>query len=290
MRTPETEPAPRQKFLVLSHTALKMIAIVLMTLDHVAFFFFAPNSSIYYVFRALGRLAFPLFAFLAIEGVFKSREPFRYGLRVLLIGLAIDLVLFLFYQYGRKDSLADSYPGNSMTELGLGIFVFAFLEEKGWKKLIALPFAAVMVLSDFRSFFPFRTEYGTYGLLMMLGFYFSKYLADYYADLYGKRNGLGKEGMYLYNGRLVRNLLSSAWMLILSLLMLFFFHLYGQECFLFQNFAIPFALEQYSALAGIPIFFYSSKKGYTNRYLKMGAYVYYPLHMAVLALIYALTH
>lgn len=289
MRTPEIEQAPRQKFLVLDHTALKIIAIVLMTLDHVAFFFFAPDSSLYTVFRAFGRLAFPLFAFLAIEGVFKSRNPFLYGLRVLLVGLAIDLVLFLFYHYGQNLPLSESYPGNSMTELGLGIFVFAFLEEKGWKKLIALPFAALIVLSDFRSFFPFHSEYGTYGLLMLLGFYGAKYLADYYCGLYGKKSGLGKEGMYRCNGRLIRNLLSAAWMLILSLLMLFFYHLYGQECFLFVNFAIPFALEQYSALAGIVLFFYSSKKGYSNKFLKIGAYAYYPLHMAVLALIHFLT-
>lgn len=278
----ETEKRAPQKYLILSSFWIKIIALILMTLDHVALFFLSANEPSYQVLRSLGRLAFPLYAFLMVEGVFKSHNAFRYGGRLLILGAVTDLALFLIEYFGMHVSLAEAYPGNSLTELGLGVFMLAFFEMKGAFKLLGLIPLALMVLSDFPSFFPLRFEYGTYGALIFLGFYFSKYLTDYYEGIYASRANSSREAFYDVNGRLMRNLISAASLLIVDLLMLFFYMLYGQSFFLFVRFGVPFAMEQYSALAGVIIFFYNASQGYHAKWFRIANYLYYPLHMAVM--------
>ena len=64
----------KEKALCLSEFVLKVVAIITMTLDHLGIFlnaYFAEGSAAYLtgnVFRILGRIAFPLFAFMLAEG------------------------------------------------------------------------------------------------------------------------------------------------------------------------------------------------------------------------------
>jgi hypothetical protein len=273
----EASEQPRQKYLFLDHFSLKIIALVLMTLDHVAFFFLTRETLPYEIMRGFGRLAFPLFAFLAIEGVFKSHNALLYGAKLLVLGLLIDLVLFLSVK---------TYPGNAMVELGLGILAFALLEKKNWLSLLSPLPMAVMVLSDF-TFFPIRMEYGTFGLLILAGFYLAKKFTEVYFRSLSKRIGVPPEACYAVNGRLVRNLYSIFALFLVDLLMLLFY-LYYPTCFLFANLSLPFALEQYSALAGVFIYFYSGRQGYHNKYVNWGLYAYYPLHFLILYLLFNL--
>ena len=62
-----------------SGSALKVIAVISMTIDHIALYVMARNLHIqefwlYEVLRGFGRLAFPIFAFLVIEGFFHSHN------------------------------------------------------------------------------------------------------------------------------------------------------------------------------------------------------------------------
>lgn len=65
-------------FKCLSGSALKVIAVISMTIDHVALYVMAGHMGmqdqwLYDVLRGVGRLAFPIFAFLAIEGFFHTQ-------------------------------------------------------------------------------------------------------------------------------------------------------------------------------------------------------------------------
>ena len=57
----------------LSGSALKVIALVSMTLDHIAYYLM-DNSIAYDVMRTVGRMAFPIFAFLLVEGYAHTRS------------------------------------------------------------------------------------------------------------------------------------------------------------------------------------------------------------------------
>lgn len=64
--------------LQLSGNALKILAAVTMVIDHVGLVFF-PTAV---VLRFIGRLAFPLFAYMIAEGCVHTRNPARYFLSV----------------------------------------------------------------------------------------------------------------------------------------------------------------------------------------------------------------
>lgn len=67
----------------LSGNALKLIAAVSMLLDHIGMILLPQ-----YVFlRGLGRIAFPVFAFLIAEGCRYTRSPLRYLFNLFLLGV-----------------------------------------------------------------------------------------------------------------------------------------------------------------------------------------------------------
>lgn len=69
--------------LELSANALKILAAVAMTVDHVGLVFFPGLPALRYI----GRLAFPIFAFMIAEGCAHTRSPRRYFLNVLTLAV-----------------------------------------------------------------------------------------------------------------------------------------------------------------------------------------------------------
>lgn len=279
---------PSQKYLFIDHTGMKILAAFFMTIDHIGLFFINSISypDVYYVFRLLGRLAFPLFAFLAVEGLFKSHDALKYSLRLLFIGLAFDLVIYLFGLIVGKQYYNADYAGNTLTELGLGILALYLLQRKDpWSLLSVFPMA-YMVLSDFPSFFPLRSEYGTLGLMMILAFYLGTKASFMYEKNYALRTGMDYESVLQANGRLMRNLFNGLGLLIVYLIMLFF-QFTNPSSFLFANIDLGPALESFGALAIPFICLYSGRKGFSNKASKVISYLYYPLHFLIMFVIWS---
>ena len=87
--------------------ALKWIALLSMLIDHFAAVFYvgsflagAPlfSRGLYYVLRCIGRLAFPLYAFLLAEGFRHTRSVEKYLLRLLLFGLLSEIPFDLAFR------------------------------------------------------------------------------------------------------------------------------------------------------------------------------------------------
>lgn len=72
--------------------SLKILAVISMTLDHVGMLFF-PQSIL---LRAVGRLAFPIFAFLTAESCRKTHDPDAYIQRLLCWGIISEIPFDLF--------------------------------------------------------------------------------------------------------------------------------------------------------------------------------------------------
>ena len=77
---------------VLSGNTLKIIAAVSMLIDHVGFLFF-PN---FIIFRILGRLALPIFAFMIAEGCRYTKNKLKYFLTIFILAAICQIVYFLY--------------------------------------------------------------------------------------------------------------------------------------------------------------------------------------------------
>ena len=81
-----------QRFAILNGNHLKLIAAVTMLLDHAGILLFPQVQ----LFRILGRLAYPIFAYMIAEGCRYTRNKLRYFLMVFGLGAACQLVYFFF--------------------------------------------------------------------------------------------------------------------------------------------------------------------------------------------------
>ena len=70
----------------LSGSQLKMLALITMTIDHIGFIFF---PQVWWL-RAIGRLAFPIFAYMIAEGCRYTRRRMRYWGSIALLALVCD--------------------------------------------------------------------------------------------------------------------------------------------------------------------------------------------------------
>ena len=71
-------------------TRLKVIGIVLMTIDHIGYFLFPQMT----VLRIIGRLAYPIFAYMIAEGCRYTRNKVRYLCTVLAIAGVCSAVTY----------------------------------------------------------------------------------------------------------------------------------------------------------------------------------------------------
>ncbi len=80
-----------QKAGFLSGNMLKLIAALAMLCDHMGLLLF-PNAEL---FRIIGRLSFPIFAFMIAEGCRYTRSKLRYLLTMVSLALAFQIVYFV---------------------------------------------------------------------------------------------------------------------------------------------------------------------------------------------------
>lgn len=113
---------------------LKLLAIAAMTLDHIGCLFFPGVAWL----RAVGRLTFPIMAFLIAEGYRHTRDVKRYEMRLFWFAL-ISAVPFY---------MAFGWAGNVFFTLLCGLLAldFAGRMERGWKRAAVVLGLAVLSL------------------------------------------------------------------------------------------------------------------------------------------------
>lgn len=258
------------KYMVLSHFSLLIIASVTMTINHVGTFFFQDNIDLVLALYGIGRVAFPLYCFMAVQGVYKSSNNLEYALRLLALGILIDIVMAVS-GYG--------YHGNAMFELGLGVLALSLLNRKdGFSFLGILP-ASIMVLSDLDSF-PIRAEYGTYGFIIMLGFYFAEKFGSDYINYYANLTKIDKDYLIKSKLRKYQNIFAAVILAIICILFSVMSMLYP-TAFYISN-LIVLNIQDYALFTGIIIIFYSGRQGIHNGITQWFFYLYYPLHLLFL--------
>ena len=248
---------------------LKLIAVVSMIIDHIAYLFIgegmlAPAMQagkelpaflmLYRVMRVIGRIAFPIFCFLLVEGFLHTKSRQRYAIRLGLFALISEIPFDLFIS-GNKFFVNWEFQ-NVMITLLLGLIMLELLERLDIRKKNALDQGRSHISGAFQPellaqlfvIFLFcaiawivRCDYGYIGIMLTALFYWFRW------------------------DRKQMCIMGFLWMAVLN--------------------QIPVYLPTL-ALSFVLIFLYNGTRGRGKS--KYAGYFFYPVHMAALALIYGL--
>ncbi len=230
----------------LSGNALKIIAAASMLIDHIGFMLF-PRLT---VLRIIGRLSFPIFAFMIAEGAAYTRNKLRYFLGVFILGTGCQIVLSLF-DSGAKLGALISFSIGIIAVFALQYMKKAIFSEnfKPAKKLLAVMIFVFTVLGIYFLNEKVRIDYGFFGCIAPLS-----------ASLFKADANCQNPTFKKLDNRFL-NLLC-----------------FG-ICTAFMN-AYYGGIQRYAILALIPLAFYSGKRGRLK--MKYFFYIFYPLHIALL--------
>ena len=148
---------------VISGNALKMFALLCMTIDHIG----AHILNDYTPFRIIGRLAFPIFAYMIAEGCKYTHNKLKYFLTIFIEGIILQIFIFL---------LSDSTHMNVLITFSLSIgliyaFDYSLRSENNYNLVIPLMgIIFVMVIcgelpEGFLSEY-FHIDYGFFGVML----------------------------------------------------------------------------------------------------------------------------
>ena len=112
----------------LSGSALKVIAMIFMVIDHVALYLMEHGTVLYETMRCIGRIAFPVFAFLIAEGFIHTRSRYRYFFTLLGFAVISEIPWYLL------NGVDGTH--NVMFTLALGLATLMVLENLLQRSLV----------------------------------------------------------------------------------------------------------------------------------------------------------
>ena len=210
----------------LSQEWLKVIACVTMLMDHIGAAFF-PWALWW---RIVGRMAFPIYCFLLAEGLARTRNMKRYGIR-LAIGAVLAEIPFDLLFFGGLTLAHQSV----MVTLLIGYFMVLWMRRFPRWKLLALCLCAMAAEL-------LCTDYGTLGVMII--------------------------GLFVLTRDMEHRLLFQT----VGLLVL--------------NWALNgYWVQMLAVTAMIPIALYNGTKSSHSKAIQRVFYLFYPVHMLMLALL-----
>lgn len=145
----------------MSSFALHIWAMLLMLCDHLQLTLL-PDLPI---LRCVGRLAFPLFAFMAVEGYLHTRSLKKYLLRLLMLAVISEIPFDLLV----SGSVFDPMHQNVIWTIILGLCCIRAFENVSadLKKMLS----AVVIIASLAAAIIARVDYSSAGVLTLLAFY-----------------------------------------------------------------------------------------------------------------------
>ena len=227
------------------------MAMVFMFCDHLWVTGLCGNKWL----TCVGRIAFPIFAFMIVEGYFHTHNLKKYVLRLLLLALLSELPFNLML----SGSLIYPFHQNVIWTFLISILLI-WMNEKAkatgiqWKQ--SLTAFGILILGFLIGLVSFA-DYGFCGVFMVLAFYFFR----------------GKSPQCLFGQ-------------FLSMVCINMVLLGGYKAAItLGSFSVSFPQQGFAVLALIPIWLYQGKQGPHGKVVQYLNYSFYPVHMLLLALI-----
>ena len=239
----------------ISSAVLHILAMALMLCDHLWATVIPGNEWL----TCIGRIAFPIFAFLLVEGYFHTRNLKNYVLRLLFFAVISEIPFNLMY----SSSVVFPFHQNVIWTLLIGLWMIHLNEKArstGKTSVRIWGTVGTILLGIVLGFVTFA-DYNAAGVLTILLFYFFR-----------GRNWwccAGQlAGMYYLNFQMLRGLVYEI-------------PLAGR--------ILVFPQQGLAILALILIWLYRGQKGYSAKWFQQLCYWFYPAHMILLWLIRYLT-
>lgn len=167
----------------LSGTTLKWIAVISMLIDHAAEVLINHNAAltdpiwaqIYVLMRGIGRIAFPIYAFLLVEGFLHTRDVKKYLVRMLTFAVVseipFDLAVFHtpFY-WGYQNVFFTLFlgllalAGENVVHQSSGMFAGAGLWKQAFVLILCVGTAQLI-----------NCDYGAFGVFFIILLYMTRY-------------------------------------------------------------------------------------------------------------------
>lgn len=239
-----------KKIKFINSNQLKILAMLFMLLDHLWATIIPGNQWM----TNVGRLAFPIFAFLIVEGFIHTSDLKKYIKRLFIFALISEIPFNLI----NTGSIIFPFHQNVLFTLLLGLLCINEIEKmKNNSKLKQGIIGSLKILLFMLIGAVGFVDYGITGIITIIVFY------------------------------VFRNF-KLAWIgQLISLILLYIVFFKGQSIII-----NPFGIEYFLPLQGIgvlslvPIWLYNGEKGKKNKILQYSFYAFYPVHMLVLYMIY----
>ena len=235
----------------LTAAVLHIIAMTLMLMDHLWATLLPAREWL----TCAGRVAFPIFAFMAVEGYFHTRSFKKYILRMLLFAVLSEIPFDLMYGGTWFYPVHQNVLWTFLLSL-LGVWLMEQVRKKG-KTWMYLLVCVLVVLAGLVLGTLCMVDYYGVGVLTVFVFYF----------LHGRKwcCFLGQlAALYWLNVELLGGLMYPV-------------QLFGMEFELCQ--------QGLALLALIPIWLYRGRQGYHSKPFQYLCYAFYPVHMLLLVVV-----
>lgn len=235
----------------LSSAFLHIFAMAVMLLDH-TYAIGLVNAD---WMTCVGRLAFPIFSFMLVEGYFHTRSLHRYARRLLIAAVVSEIPFNLvaggYWLY--------PFHQNVMWTLlmSLGAIHLNELARRQGNIILRILTAIFTVAVGYVVGTILMVDYFGVGILMVLLFYFLR--GGGWLRRFGQLAGMYYLNCVMLGGYVMRFTLLGA--------------------------TVSFPRQGLAVLALIPIWLYRGRQGYRAKWLQTLYYAFYPLHLAILALI-----
>ncbi len=155
----------------LTNNQLKIIAMVSMLFDHIG----KELLPQYTVLQIIGRLAFPIFAYMIAEGCFYTKNKIKYFLTIFILGTGCQIVYMV---------AEHSFYQNVLITFSLSIALIFSLENFRIKKekisgiilffTVSVVFVLTMVLPEVLKEYGFQVDYGIFGVLLPVAVFYGE--------------------------------------------------------------------------------------------------------------------
>lgn len=202
----------------------------------------------------IGRIAFPIYAFLLVEGYFHTKNLKKYVSRLLIFAILSEIP----FNLAMGSRVFYPIHQNVLWSFLIALWLIHLNEKarksgKVWKRILT---GGLTVILGYILGLVTMVDFYHAGILMVLVFYFFR----------GRK-------WWCFLGQIV-----FLWYINTELLggYGYEFQLWGQTHF--------FQRQGFAMLGLIPIWLYRGKQGYHNKFIQYGCYAFYPLHLLILGL------